>query len=571
MDTNISSVVASAIAQYLDTEKGNGLSYIDFNYTIFPKFIECFEDNEMEFITLLSSPELSLMTMVERKIPFIFLFLAKKLKPKCERTDSDFIEVKFFVDQLKQNGTSIFSVQIKFQNGILENSMKIIKNDQSEIDLTDLEKKINGLITVYEKTYEALSDEEFSQYITKYNLGYKVLQDYSKAIETTSFINNLNKLIKDLMSNESNSNASKNNNKNNILNLLAENPGISQASFEALMKDLRRCNFDLMPVSVLKDSEAESCLLNMIKYFSTNKQYSEAYYTISALIKEFPNSLNIGDYNDLKNEIEDNLTKAEIDFPQKRPIKKDHTTLLKEGEIIMAEGETGDYLYFLSEGSVEVKKISQEGETHLATLYAPDVFGEMAIISDQRRSATIVAKEDVTLTTLTKDGFRLLFEEKGNLKKIDSSVAKVIKKFKNSGIHEMIYQALSDRINNTEALYVAREKFDDPLEKLYVLLGKVTGDFVEENGKLFKFDIEELLLLADIKTKGSSTKIDGNFSLADLLNRIDVPYQTAVHENKKIFRLQNNRLFCSDVKQLEKSYNEVIKKLLLEKATNDVE
>ena len=84
--------------------------------------------------------------------------------------------------------------------------------------------------------------------------------------------------------------------------------------------------------------------------------------------------------------------------------------LLKEekfsvGENIVGEGEDGDRLYFICEGSVEVLKTvaSPEGasERRLAVFGVGDSFGEMELIDIQPRSATVRATEAVSALSLS--------------------------------------------------------------------------------------------------------------------------------------------------------------------------
>ncbi len=91
-----------------------------------------------------------------------------------------------------------------------------------------------------------------------------------------------------------------------------------------------------------------------------------------------------------------------------------------QGEGIFEEGDTGDSLYVIVNGQVEVlHRQGRGGERILAVLQAPDFFGEMSLVDKDYRSATVRAKSDVALLHLTaenlmafrknhKDGFSFL-------------------------------------------------------------------------------------------------------------------------------------------------------------------
>ena len=58
------------------------------------------------------------------------------------------------------------------------------------------------------------------------------------------------------------------------------------------------------------------------------------------------------------------------------------------GDILFHEGEPGDVMYVIREGSIRIRKDSYEGEKTLAVLGPGEFFGEMSILNDKPRSAT---------------------------------------------------------------------------------------------------------------------------------------------------------------------------------------
>lgn len=85
---------------------------------------------------------------------------------------------------------------------------------------------------------------------------------------------------------------------------------------------------------------------------------------------------------------------------------------LGKDEILFKEGERGDYVCFVVEGSVDVLKGTGGGEyVVLATLPKGRSIGEMAVIDDFPRSATVRAQKSATLVILTRKGFDLILEK----------------------------------------------------------------------------------------------------------------------------------------------------------------
>ncbi|MBI1174903.1 MAG: cyclic nucleotide-binding domain-containing protein [Sideroxydans sp.] len=83
-----------------------------------------------------------------------------------------------------------------------------------------------------------------------------------------------------------------------------------------------------------------------------------------------------------------------------------------KGEAVFHEGDNGTFMCIVHEGSVAVSKRNQAGqEIAMATLPKGRAFGEMAVLDDERRSATCVAATDCMLLTLSRDALNQMLEE----------------------------------------------------------------------------------------------------------------------------------------------------------------
>ena len=79
-----------------------------------------------------------------------------------------------------------------------------------------------------------------------------------------------------------------------------------------------------------------------------------------------------------------------------------------KGEEIVSQGDDGDSFYIITEGSADVF-IEKHGEhSHLATLTAGDYIGEVSIVSNTKRSATVTALEPVMTLRLSSEAFDAL-------------------------------------------------------------------------------------------------------------------------------------------------------------------
>ena len=78
---------------------------------------------------------------------------------------------------------------------------------------------------------------------------------------------------------------------------------------------------------------------------------------------------------------------------------------------MFAEGTPGDKLYVVVRGQVEVVTTGSTGEERiLAVLRDGDYFGEMALLRDAPRMATVRARAASVLLTLDRDHFMNLLD-----------------------------------------------------------------------------------------------------------------------------------------------------------------
>ena len=77
------------------------------------------------------------------------------------------------------------------------------------------------------------------------------------------------------------------------------------------------------------------------------------------------------------------------------------------GDVIFAEGDTGDAMFVVRTGEVTVER----GGRVMETLSGGGVFGEMALIDGSPRSATVRAKTDCEVAPINEKTFLFLVHE----------------------------------------------------------------------------------------------------------------------------------------------------------------
>ncbi|MCX8123420.1 MAG: Crp/Fnr family transcriptional regulator [Spirochaetes bacterium] len=79
-------------------------------------------------------------------------------------------------------------------------------------------------------------------------------------------------------------------------------------------------------------------------------------------------------------------------------------------DIIFCEFEPGNDFYFIQSGRVEIVKIINNREKTLDILGPGDVFGEMAILEEEPRSASAIAIDHVKLLRFRRENFDALIQ-----------------------------------------------------------------------------------------------------------------------------------------------------------------
>jgi CRP/FNR family transcriptional regulator, cyclic AMP receptor protein len=78
-----------------------------------------------------------------------------------------------------------------------------------------------------------------------------------------------------------------------------------------------------------------------------------------------------------------------------------------KGRTIVAEGEPSQSLYILLSGRAKVQRSDAEGkEVILAVLGPGECFGEMSLIDDEPRSASVITIESCDFMAINKDSFK---------------------------------------------------------------------------------------------------------------------------------------------------------------------
>jgi CRP-like cAMP-binding protein len=107
----------------------------------------------------------------------------------------------------------------------------------------------------------------------------------------------------------------------------------------------------------------------------------------------------------------------------KKIAKRCVTRHYPQGEAVITQGQTGLGVFFITSGKVKVEIDKGEGPVAIAELGRNEFFGDLAIIDNEPRSASVIAIEPLECLLLTRDTFMKLMNR---YPEIPIEVAKVL-------------------------------------------------------------------------------------------------------------------------------------------------
>ena len=94
---------------------------------------------------------------------------------------------------------------------------------------------------------------------------------------------------------------------------------------------------------------------------------------------------------------------------------------LLQNEIVFGEGEEGNHAFIIKSGKIEIFRTDPSGGKHvIATLGPGEMFGEMALVDDQQRTATAKAIVESSILVISKGEFQ------DRLQRSDKAVAMML-------------------------------------------------------------------------------------------------------------------------------------------------
>ena len=202
------------------------------------------------------------------------------------------------------------------------------------------------------------------------------------------------------------------------------------------------------------------------------------------------------------------------------------------GDRICEEGEAGDAFYLILAGRVQVSKRLQLGTQRLLTELSPGhFFGELALVEDAPRVASVDALEETTLLVINKDDFQELL-------------------LSNPEMAVPIMRAVAARLRDADhrAIDELRQK-NEELAQAYLTLQEAVqrkSDFLT-------------VIAHELRTPLTAIKGYGHFLRLGTLQgvNLDRAVQAIVNNTDAIVRLINNILFLQELELIEPAFEPV--------------
>lgn len=203
----------------------------------------------------------------------------------------------------------------------------------------------------------------------------------------------------------------------------------------------------------------------------------------------------------------------------------------KDNQMMFCEHEPGKELYIIQGGKVKITKIVDNNEVMLAVLQNGDIFGEMAILDNAPRSASAIAWGDVDLLAINKANFQ------GMVKKQPQLATRLI-----TLLSERIWHAYKQ---------LANLMINDPQGRI----------------------ADTLLTLAEKNRIKIAAKVAHNYDIGvrDILKMVglaenrDEKILLDLLAKNKFLKLDQGKIKCLDLGELEKLVNFYKKKTAMEK------
>lgn len=132
------------------------------------------------------------------------------------------------------------------------------------------------------------------------------------------------------------------------------------------------------------------------------------------------------------------------------------------GEIVFREGDDSDTCYIVRSGRARAMRAHSDGRSITLANFGPgDIFGELAIFDNERRSATVDTLEETEVTAILGGDMRRMMREQPEIAvKLLAALARRLRET-NERLTRQSFQTVQSRVAATLAEFVRAQRGDD--------------------------------------------------------------------------------------------------------------
>lgn len=265
-----------------------------------------------------------------------------------------------------------------------------------------------------------------------------------------------------------------------------------------------------------------SHLYSVAEYYAKQNQYNQAFYAYSKYIIACPDGEHVEEAKEKSAKIHPYQNAVYVDGSSDEFIRN-----YPKDTMIFSEGEEGNELFIIQKGTVRITKIVNDNEVQLAMLKTGDIFGEMALLNNQPRSASAIVNEETVMMAVNQGNFQKMVVEQ-------------------PAMTTKLTTLLSERIWN---LYkqLANTLISDPAGRMFDSLmlemeksGIVMDDSINKKPHQFSIGPDDLIKMCGLPSHEGKNVIE-----------------KVLPEGK--LSLVNDKLYTSDIAEIKKSTEYYIK------------
>ena len=222
---------------------------------------------------------------------------------------------------------------------------------------------------------------------------------------------------------------------------------------------------------------------------------------------------------------------------------------LASGDVLFREGEVGDFAYQVVKGKIEVTKFNGDEYVTLALLEKGALFGEMALIDKQPRSAMARAVNEATVREIDKDA---LLGYLKNSPQTAFNMMQQLASYARNANEKLSVDAFSSEETNTSDDVEEESEENKEKRKKKLILNELLDEFDDDMDRLkskvlpksVKYSVYSFgFLVLFLIIWGSISEIDTTISAAGKITTVVPNVEVQSNYNSVVKKIFSNKIF----------------------------